>query len=64
MSVDSEAVRIIRLLLGSEAANYLESGERLHLNTCLQKAQLNGALDDKELETVRRVFQKYQRYLG
>jgi len=63
MSTDSEAAKIIRLLLGSEVTNYLESGERLHLSTCLQKMQSNNSLDDKERETVRRIFQKYQKYL-
>jgi len=63
MSADSEAARIIRLLLGSDVTNYLESGERLHLGTCLQKMQSNDPLDDKELETVRRIFQKYEKYL-
>ncbi|TBR12243.1 MAG: hypothetical protein EPO62_00315 [Candidatus Nitrosotenuis sp.] len=62
MSADSEPVRIIRLLLDSEVSNYLESGERMHLNTYLQKMQ-SGSLDGKELEIIQKIFQKYKKYL-
>jgi hypothetical protein len=60
MSSDSDPIKMIHLLLGSEVSNYLESGERLHLNTYLQKAQLNNPLNDKELETMQRIFRKYR----
>ncbi|TBR25223.1 MAG: hypothetical protein EPO63_02340 [Candidatus Nitrosotenuis sp.] len=63
MSADSEPIRIIRLLLGSEVSNYLESGERLHLVTYLQKTQ-SESLDEKELEIIQRIFRKYKKYLS
>jgi len=63
MNADSEPIRIIQLLLGSEVSNYLESGERLYLNTCLQKIQSN-SLDEKELEIIQKIFQKYKKYLS
>lgn len=62
MSADSDPIRTIRLLLGSEVSNYLESGERMHLNTYLQKIQ-SGPLDGKELEILEKIFRKYKRYL-
>lgn len=62
MSADSEPIQTIRLLLGSEVSNYLESGERMHLNTYLQKIQ-SGQLDGKELEILGKIFRKYKRYL-
>ncbi|HEY8110218.1 MAG: hypothetical protein ACHQW9_01510 [Nitrososphaerales archaeon] len=64
MSADSDPIRTIRLLLDSEVSNYLESGERLHLNTYLQKTQSNNSLDDKELEIIQRIFRKYRKYLS
>lgn len=63
MSADSEPIRIIQLLLGSEVSNYLESGERLHLVTYLQKTQ-SGSLDEKELEIIQKIFRKYKKYLS
>lgn len=63
MSADPEPIGMIRLLLGSEVGNYLESSERLHLSTYLQKAQSN-SLDDKELEIIRKIFRKYEKYLS
>ena len=59
-----EPVRMIRLLLDSDVSNYLESGERLYLNTCLQKSQSGKMLDSKELESVHAIFRKYKRYLS
>ncbi len=64
MSSDSESIRMIHLLLGSEVSNYLESSERLHLSTYLQKTQSNNLLDDKELEIIQRIFLKYKKYLS
>lgn len=63
MSTDQDPLRMIHLLLGSEVSNYLESSERLHLNTYLQKTQSGNSLDDKELEVIRRIFRKYKKYL-
>ncbi|MBI5378073.1 MAG: hypothetical protein HZA82_05560 [Thaumarchaeota archaeon] len=63
MSADSEPIRIIQLLLGSEVNNYLESGERLHLNTYLQKTQ-SESLDEKELEIIQKIFRKYKKHLS
>jgi hypothetical protein len=63
MSADSDPVRMIRLLLDSEVINYLESGERLHLSTYLQKIQSNYTPDGKELETIQKIFRKYKKYL-
>ena len=63
MSTDSDPIKMIHLLLDSEVGNYLESNERLNLNTCLQKTKSNNSLNDKELETIRRIFSKYKKYL-
>lgn len=62
MSAEPEPARMIQMLLGSEVGNYLESGERMHLNTYLQKMQ-SDQLDDKELEILSRIFRKYSKYL-
>jgi hypothetical protein len=64
MSTDSDPTRTIQSLLDSEVSNYLESGERLHLNTYLQKIHSNNPLDDKELEIIRQIFRKYRKYLN
>ncbi len=63
MSADSDPIRTIRLLLDSDVSNYLESGERLHLNAYLQKTQSNNSLDGKELEIIQQIFRKYRKYL-
>ena len=63
MSTDPDPIRMIHLLLGSEVSNYLESSERLNLNTCLQKTQSSNSLDDKELEVIQWIFRKYKKYL-
>lgn len=63
MSADSDPIRAIQLLLGSEVSNYLESSERLHLNTYLQKMQ-SGPLDGRELEIIQKIFRKYKKYLS
>lgn len=62
MSAEQGPARMIQMLLGSEVGNYLESGERMHLNTYLQKMQ-SDPLDDKELEILSRIFRKYSKYL-
>ncbi len=62
MSADRRPVEMIQTLLGSEVCNYLESGERLHLNTYLQKIE-SGPLDGKELEVLEKIFRKYKKYL-
>lgn len=64
MSEDSDPIKTIQLLLDSEVSNYLESGERLRLNTCLQKIQSNNSLNDKEVEIIQRIFKKYKKYLS
>jgi hypothetical protein len=64
MSAEHDPVRTIRLLLDSDVSNYLESGERLRLNTYLQKNQSNNSLDDKELEIIQKIFRKYRKYLS
>lgn len=62
MGADAEPTRMIRALLDSEVVNYLESSERLHLSTYLQKTQY-GSLDERELEILSRIFRKYKKYL-
>lgn len=63
MDTDPDPITTIRRLLDSEVSNYLESGERLHLVTYLQKTQSNNSLDDKEIETIQKIFKKYRKYL-
>ncbi|QLH08938.1 hypothetical protein [Candidatus Nitrosotenuis sp. DW1] len=63
MSEDSDPIRMIRWLLDSDVSNYLESSERLHLSTYLQKTHSNDSPNSKESETVRRIFRKYRKYL-
>ena len=62
MSADSDPAGMIRALLGSEAVNYLESAERLHLGTYLEKIKTD-PLDHKETEILNRIFRKYRKYL-
>lgn len=64
MSEDSDPIETIQLLLDSEVSNYLESGERLCLNTSLQKIQSNNSLNDKEVEMIQQIFKKYKKYLS
>ena len=64
MSAESDPIRMVRLLLDSEVINYLESGERLNLNTYLQKIQSSDSLDEKEIETMQKIFKKYRKYLA
>lgn len=63
MDADSDPIITIRRILDSEVGNYLESGERLHLVTYLQKTQSNNSLDDKEMEIMQKIFRKYRKYL-
>lgn len=63
MSAESDPIRMVRLLLDSDVINYLESSERLNLNTYLQKIQSNNSLDEKEIETLQKIFRKYKKYL-
>lgn len=63
MDADSDPITAIRRILDSEVGNYLESGERLHLVTYLQKTQSNNSLDDKEMEIMQKIFRKYRKYL-
>lgn len=58
-----EPIKIIESLLGSDVINYLESSERLYLNTVSQKIQLGNLLDIKELEKLEMIFKKYKKYL-
>lgn len=64
MSAESDPIRTIQMLLDSDVINYLESGERLNLNTYLQKVQSNDSLDEKEIETMQKIFRKYRKYLA
>ena len=54
-----DAKNKVQQLLNSEAANYLETSERLIIKNALEKDEISHT----EYENLEKIFRKYDRYL-
>ena len=62
---NTEIIKNLELILESEAANYLESSERLFLMNILQKLETkNYELSENEQILSNKIIKKYNKFLG
>ena len=62
---NTEIIKNLKLILESEATNYLESSERLFLMNILQKLETkNYELSENEQILSNKIIKKYNKFLG